>query len=66
MDAGDPLALAPPCAHPPFEVGFDLTGPDAVAELVARMRMIAPVNLLGVPAVAVGAGLGMGCRRACR
>ncbi len=52
-----PLVLAPPCAHPPFEVGFDLTGPDAVAELFARMRMIAPVNLLGVPAVAVGAGL---------
>jgi amidase len=52
-----PLVLAPPCAHPPFEVGFDLSGTDAVAELLARMRMIAPVNLLGVPAVAVGAGL---------
>jgi amidase len=52
-----PLVLAPPCAHPPFEVGFDLTGTDAVAELLARMRMIAPVNLLGLPAAAVGAGL---------
>jgi amidase len=52
-----PLVLAPPCAHPPFEVGFDLTGADAVAELLARMRMIVPVNLLGVPAVAVGAGI---------
>jgi amidase len=52
-----PLVLAPPCAHPPFEVGFDLEGPDAAAELLARMRMIIPVNLLGLPAVAVPAGV---------
>ena len=52
-----PLVLAPPCAHPPFEVGYDIATPDAAQELVDRMRMIVPVNLLGHPAAAVPAGL---------
>jgi amidase len=52
-----PLVLAPPCAHPPFEVGFDLRGPEAASELLAQMRMIVPVNLLGLPSAAVPAGV---------
>jgi amidase len=52
-----PLVLAPPVAHPPFEVGYDLSGPEAVLDLLAQMRMIAPVNLLGLPAAAVPAGV---------
>lgn len=55
--ARTPLVLAPTCAHPPFEVGFDITGAEVVGELLEWMRMNVPVNLLGVPAVAVGAGL---------
>ncbi len=52
-----PLVLAPPCAHPPFEVGYDIATPEAARELVDRMRMIVPVNLLGFPASAVAAGI---------
>jgi amidase len=55
--AQTPLVLAPTCAEPPFEVGFDLIGPETVNELLGQMRMNVPVNLLGLPAVAVGAGL---------
>jgi amidase len=55
--AQKPLVLAPTYAAPPFEVGFDLIGPEAVNELLGGMRMNVPVNLLGLPAVAVGAGL---------
>lgn len=55
-----PLVLAPVCARPPFEVGHDLSGADAVRALVEDMRLIAPANALGLPSAAVGAGEGGG------
>ena len=51
-----PLVLAPVCGRPPFEVGHDLSGADAVAGLLDDMRLLAPGNALGLPAAAVGAG----------
>jgi amidase len=51
-----PLVLAPVVASQPFEVGFDITGPDAVRSLLDDMRLIAPANALGLPSAAVAAG----------
>jgi amidase len=51
-----PLVLAPVCARPPFAVGHDISGPDAVRGLLEDMRMVAPANALGLPAAAVAVG----------
>jgi amidase len=50
--AETPLVLAPICPTPAFPVESDLD-PDWSAGWPAALRMIVPVNLLGLPAVAV-------------
>jgi len=55
-----PLVLAPVCAQPPFEVGYDISSLEAASALVDSMRMIAPANALGLPASAVPVGEGGG------
>jgi amidase len=51
-----PLVLAPCASEPPWEVDADLVEGEALMELVAKMRLIAPSNGLGLPSAAVGAG----------
>lgn len=52
-----PLLLGPVATEPPFPVGFDVSGQDAVRALMQTMRLGVSVNLLGLPAVAVPVGL---------
>jgi amidase len=51
-----PLVLAPVCARQAFTVGSDLD-PDWLAGWPAALRVTVAVNLLGLPAVTVPAGL---------
>jgi amidase len=51
-----PLILAPISAAPPFAVGEDLGGPDVAGAMLGRMRMVVPVNVLGLPSAAVPVG----------
>jgi amidase len=53
------LILAPICTGIPFKVGTDLGG-DAVAHTMHDMRMAIAINALGLPAVAVPAGVADG------
>jgi amidase len=53
LQARTPLILAPVCTAPPFTVGEDLGGAEAVTRLLGSMRAVVAVNLLGLPAVAV-------------
>jgi amidase len=52
-----PLILAPVCTGIPFAVGSDLDD-GQVAETIRSMRMVIAVNALGLPAVALPAGIG--------
>jgi amidase len=54
-----PLIVAPVCADIPFEAGTDLDD-GRVAETIRGMRMAIAVNALGLPAVAVPAGIADG------
>jgi amidase len=54
-----PLIVAPVGTEPPFEAGTDLNE-GRVAETIATMRMAMAVNALGLPAVALPAGIGDG------
>jgi amidase len=54
-----PLILAPVCTGIPFAVGSDLDD-GQVAETIRSMRMVIAVNALGLPAVALPAGIGAG------
>jgi amidase len=56
FQAERPLVLAPVCGRPPWEVDHDLSGPEAVVQLLEDMRMIGPVNNLGLPSAAVPVG----------
>ena len=52
-----PLILAPICLRQPFTVDADLGGAEDEQRILASLRMVVAVNLLGLPAVAVSAGL---------
>lgn len=54
-----PLIVAPACTGLPFVVGTDVTVPE-VAGIIAGMRMVLAVNLLGLPAVALPVGTAAG------
>ncbi|HZZ46402.1 MAG TPA: amidase [Pseudonocardia sp.] len=55
--ARTPLVLAPVHAGAPFAAGADLDGPAAADRIVDSLRATLVVNLLGLPSVAVPAGL---------
>jgi amidase len=55
-----PLVLGPVSTQPPFEVGFDIRGPDETAETMRRHRMLTVANLAGLPSVAVPTGVAHG------
>ena len=52
-----PLILGPVSTEPPFPVGYDRAGKEAVGEMLHSLRLVVAVNLLGLPAVAVPAGV---------
>jgi amidase len=52
-----PLVLGPVSTQPPFEVGFDIRGPDEAAETMRRHRLLTVANLAGLPSVAVPTGV---------
>jgi amidase len=52
-----PLVLGPVSTQPPFEVGFDIRGPDETAEAMRRHRLLTVANLAGLPSVAVPTGV---------
>jgi amidase len=58
------IVLGPIFTQPPFLVGDDLQGPERAAELQHAARLVIAVNLLGLPAVAVPAGLANGLPQA--
>ena len=51
--ADHPIVLAPICCERPWLVGDDI---ERVEEIAAAMRMVLPVNLLGLPSCAVPVG----------
>jgi len=55
-----PLVVGPVSTEPPFEIGFDLAGPERHAEVSRAQRLLVAVNLLGLPAVAVPTGVAAG------
>jgi len=55
-----PLVVGPVSTEPPFEVGFDTTTAARASEVFAAQRLLVAVNLLGLPAVAVPAGVAGG------
>jgi amidase len=48
--------LAPVAAMQPFEVGYDMRGPDETLAWLRAIRMIVVANFLGLPSVAVPVG----------
>lgn len=52
-----PIVLGPVSARRMPEIGFDLSGPAATTELWRDHRLLVTVNFLGLPSVAVPAGL---------
>ena len=54
---GYDLVLGPVATQPVHAVGFDLGGPDNADALWHSHRLVVTVNLLGLPALVVPAGL---------
>jgi len=57
FQAGYPLVLGPVSTQRPFEVGFDIRGPDEAEESIRRHRLLTVANLVGLPSVAVPTGV---------
>ncbi len=55
-----PIILGPTWCQPQFEHGYDVAGPESVANVVNLMRFVTPMNLLGLPVVCVPAGTAAG------
>jgi amidase len=55
-----PLVVGPVSTEPPFEIGFDTTGPERHAEATRAQRLLVAVNLLGFPAVSIPTGVAGG------
>jgi len=53
-----PLLLSPVSTTSPFAVGEDVRGPEEDVRLAEAHRMLIPVNLLGLPSIAVPVGVG--------
>jgi amidase len=54
--ARHPLVLSPVWTQLPFENGFDISSPEAIAATVELMRPVTPANLMGLPSACVPAG----------
>jgi len=63
LQQAHPLVVAPISTNPPFVVGADLDE-EGFRTILDSMRMVVAVNLLGVPAVAVPAGVADGLPQA--
>jgi len=59
FQATHPLMVAPIATEPPFAVGDDLR-PERIGDIAASMRLVVAINLLGLPAAAVPAGVADG------
>lgn len=55
-----PLIVGPVLTQPPFEVGYDVSSREAVADVLQQMRFETVLNLLGLPAVCVPVGVSEG------
>lgn len=51
-----PIVVGPNSGQPPFEIGFDCDNLDASRQLMRAQRLMAVVNGLGLPSVAVPVG----------
>jgi amidase len=60
LQATTPLVLGPVATQMPFTVGTDLEGPDAVDALRGMLDLTVLCNCLGLPAVALPAGVAGG------
>lgn len=56
FQAETPLVLGPVMTTLPFDVGYDLEGPDAVDDILHRLTLTVAGNLLGLPSVTVPTG----------
>jgi len=52
-----PLVVGPVSTEPPFAVGFDVESAERMREVLLAQRLLVAVNLLGLPAASVPAGL---------
>lgn len=54
------VLLTPTWAQPAFPLGHDITSPEAAAGVLEQIRSVLPMNMLGLPAAVVSAGMAAG------
>jgi amidase len=59
-----PIVLGPVSTHPPFTVGSDLAGTEAVSSLLDAFRLLVLVNLVGLPVATSPVGVAGGLPQA--